>query len=486
MPEIKVLEVPKWGLSMQDATVNEWLVAVGEAFAIGQPVCELESSKIMNEMEAPFASTLRMILANPGDTVDVQGPLALCCDEVVSDEELVSFSKALSGSQHGLSDPEQNKQEAELSDYESVASEVAVGDNHQTRYVEKDGEAVPETLRGYCDDGVNVTPRARKFAKKHDINLQQIDGTGRAQRISIADIVSSVQSAGGDLSFVPQTGAHSNQSSATPAAKVLAQKLGIKLSSVAGSGPKGKITKDDVVRFDSESRDKEKSTSFESKSLTGMRRTIAKRLSDSKLSAPHYRVAIDCNLDELLKARKWINKQYDDINVSVNDFIVKASALALLEVPELNVQFDGETIKHYQHVDMAVAVAMPNGLVTPIIAHADTKSLRQISSEIKNLVTKAKAGTLQSHEFQGGTFTVSNLGMFGISQFDAIINPPQAAILAVGASRQTPTVVDGEIVIADIVTFNLSSDHRIIDGALAARFLSVLKTLIENPVALSV
>ncbi len=212
-----------------------------------------------------------------------------------------------------------------------------------------------------------------------------------------------------------------------------------------------------------------------------MRRTIANRLQQSKQTAPHYRVHIDAELDSLLDARRRINDANTEARVSVNDFIVKACACALMRVPALNVQFDGETVRQFADADIAVAVALEEGLITPIIKAANTKGLIAISNEMRDLATRAKLGTLKADEFQGGTFSVSNLGMYGIKQFDAVINPPQGAILAIGASEVRPVIRDGEVASATTVTLSLSSDHRIIDGAVAARFLSVLRGYLEQP-----
>jgi pyruvate dehydrogenase E2 component (dihydrolipoamide acetyltransferase) len=225
----------------------------------------------------------------------------------------------------------------------------------------------------------------------------------------------------------------------------------------------------------------EAAPAFEEAPLTGMRKTIAARLQQSKQTAPHYRVQIDAEIDDLLAARKQINDANTDVKVSVNDFIVKACASALMKVPALNVQFDGEVIRQFSDADIAVAVALDEGLITPIVKGANRKGLIAISNEVRDLATRAKLGRLKSEEFQGGTFSVSNLGMFGIKQFDAIINPPQAAILAIGGSEPKPVIRDGELKSVTVVNLSLSSDHRIIDGAVAARFLSVLKGYLQQP-----
>ncbi|WP_396916206.1 dihydrolipoamide acetyltransferase family protein, partial [Mycolicibacterium sp.] len=217
--------------------------------------------------------------------------------------------------------------------------------------------------------------------------------------------------------------------------------------------------------------------------LSAMRRAIASRLQESKRNAPHFRLTVDLKIDDLLRLRDEINATVAGVKLSVNDFIVKACAMALVKVPDVNIQYDeqAQSVLRYASADVSVAVALPAGLITPIVRGADGRSLAEISAEIATLVTKAKAGTLQPDEFQGGTFTVSNLGMFGVRQFDAIINPPQGAILAVGTATERPEIAGGELVSTTIMSVTLSCDHRVIDGATGARFLQQLRAYVESP-----
>jgi pyruvate dehydrogenase E2 component (dihydrolipoamide acetyltransferase) len=214
-----------------------------------------------------------------------------------------------------------------------------------------------------------------------------------------------------------------------------------------------------------------------------MRRTIAGRLQASKQTAPHFRVSLDVKLDTLLRLRKQINAANPAVNISVNDFVIKACASALVKSPAINVQYDeaSQTIRSFKDADISVAVAIDDGLITPIVKTANSKTLSEISTDMRTLATKAKAATLKPEEFQGGSFSISNLGMFGVKQFDAIINPPQGAILAVGGGEPRAVVENGELAVATVMTLSLSSDHRVIDGADAAQFLQLLKQFIENP-----
>ncbi len=215
-----------------------------------------------------------------------------------------------------------------------------------------------------------------------------------------------------------------------------------------------------------------------------MRKVIAKRLSESKQIVPHFYLSLDCELDALMKIRKDLNEGATDYKLSVNDFVIKATASALVKFPAANVSWTDDAIVQYERADISVAVATPNGLITPIIKDAAHKSLKEISNEMKELAAKAKDGKLKPQEFQGGTISVSNLGMFGIREFAAIINPPQGAILAIGAGEQRAVIKDGQVKAAMVMTVTMSLDHRAIDGSVGAEFLQVFKKLIESPMSL--
>jgi len=219
--------------------------------------------------------------------------------------------------------------------------------------------------------------------------------------------------------------------------------------------------------------------------LTGMRKVIARRLVESKQTVPHFYLTIDCHVDEMMKVRAALNERApDEVKISINDLIVKAVALALRKVPDANASWTDEGIRRWKSVDVSVAVAIPQGLITPIVRRADEKGLAAISTEMKDLAGRAREGKLKPEEFQGGTFSISNMGMYGIRQFDAVINPPQACILAVGASEQRPVVKDGAVSVATMMTCTLSCDHRVVDGALGAELLAAFKSLIEFPAAM--
>ena len=273
----------------------------------------------------------------------------------------------------------------------------------------------------------------------------------------------------------------------SPLAKRLAKQLDINLKLVNGSGPNGRIVKFDIENFDHNKKENINNISlsednFEIIKNTSMRKTIAARLVKSKNEAPHFYLSLDCNLDKLLEIRASINtKSNDKYKISVNDMIVKAASASLIKVPKANASWEDENTKYYKNTDISVAVAIDGGLITPIVRNVQSKGLYDISSDMKYLSSKAKEGKLLPAEYIGGSFSISNLGMFGIKQFSAVINPPQGAILAVGAGERKAIVINENISIATVMSVTLSCDHRVIDGAVGAEFLSVFKEYIENP-----
>lgn len=284
---------------------------------------------------------------------------------------------------------------------------------------------------------------------------------------------------------------------ATPLAKRIAADKGIALASIQGTGPHGRITKHDVETAKPGAAPvaaaptanipqtpvwqilEKQGQAFEAIPNNNIKKVTARRLSESKQTIPHFYLSVDCKLDNLLAMRKRINES--GVKVSVNDFVIRAVSLALREVPAANAVWTDDAVLKFKDVDVSVAVATPNGLITPIIKKADTKGLAAISGEMKDLAERARIGKLKPEEFQGGGFTISNLGMFGVKTFSAIINPPQSCILAVGAGEQRPVVENGKIEIATVMTCTLSVDHRSVDGSVGAEFLGAFKRRIEDP-----
>ncbi|MCZ2154287.1 MAG: 2-oxo acid dehydrogenase subunit E2 [Bryobacterales bacterium] len=263
-----------------------------------------------------------------------------------------------------------------------------------------------------------------------------------------------------------------------PRALRAAKELGVDIASVTGSGPNGRVTEADVRASVSAMRTM-------ATQLSGMRKMIGARLQQSKRDAPHFRVHMDVEVDRFLQQLERLNADHPGIRITMNDLLIKASALALLQEPQLNVQFDGQTVQASANANISVAMAVKDGLIAPVVREADRKTVVEIAEEMRDFALRAKAKAIKSEELEGGTFSLSNLGMFGVKQFDAIINPPQVAILAIGAAEPRAIIKNGAVCPATVMTLCLSSDHRVIDGAIAARFLATLRTHISSPTSLA-
>lgn len=315
-------------------------------------------------------------------------------------------------------------------------------------------------------------------------SIQPTAPTSTPKSVGAPSVVASANSTTGERLF------------ASPLAKRVAEQNQINLANITGSGPRGRIVKADVEQAALSPSPQNEHTSVQTTvygdsgyadlPLNNMRKVIARRLTESKQQVPHFYLNVDCELDALLALRADVNARLEGSKLSVNDFIVRACALALIKVPEANVSWMDTHIRQFQAADISVAVAIDGGLVTPVVRSANLKSMKDISAEVKILADKARAGKLAPEDYQGGSFTISNLGMYGIKQFSAIINPPQACILAVGAGEKRPVVKYDALVVATVMSCTLSADHRAVDGAVGARFLEAFKSLIEDPLRLLV
>jgi pyruvate dehydrogenase E2 component (dihydrolipoamide acetyltransferase) len=503
MSEIEAITVPKWGLTMTEGTVSEWLVREGAQVNVGDAVMDMETSKIVNTVESIVAGKLRRIVANAGDTLEIGALLGVLAEDDVADSEIDTFvttfviegvaSTDMIGPDSASSAASEAQQEPDIQP-EPIAKAAPA----------EQSSALSELAEGADDSEVSASNHARRLAQQYKINLHNVTASGRHGRVSREDVVAAVVAADGSIESAPpvptstepqpSTGDDS-QVKATSVARRLAKELGVNLNDCRPTGRHGKVCKYDVEAANAllngtaapvaptPEMAAAAQAAFEELPLTGMRRTIASRLQSSKQEIPHYRVSMDVQLDALLALRKQINGADPSVNVSVNDCLIKAAAMTLVKTPDVNVQFDeaSQSVRRFRDADVAVAVAIEDGLITPIVKAANDKTLSQISSEMRELATRAKTGTLKPDEFQGGSFSISNLGMYGVKQFDAIINPPQCAILAVGGGEERAVVTDGQLSVATVMTLSLSSDHRVIDGALAAQFLNLLKRYIETP-----
>ena len=424
------ITMPALSPTMTDGTLAKWLKAEGDAVEAGDVIAEIETDKATMEVEAVDEGVLGKIVVQAGtENVPVNDIIAVLLEDGESADDIdvdVILSEV-------MPEPEAKADEVEGS--------------NQVKQKQDSSTAVAKAPSAQDDKRIRIfaSPLAKRIAADKGIDLSTIQGSGPRGRIVKADVENA------------QSGA----------------------VSVSAGAP--------VVDVPADAKVNEFGQAYIELPNNNIKKITAKRLLESKTTVPHFYLTIECQLDNLLAARKEINEQAGgDYKLSVNDFIVKACAMALKAYPAANVSWTDDAVRQYINADISVAVATPNGLITPIVKAAETKGLRQISEEVKELAGKARDGKLQPHEFQGGSFTVSNLGMYGIKEFGAIINPPQSCILAVGAGEQRTVVENGEVVIRTVVTCTLSTDHRTVDGAVGAEYLQVLKQYIENPVSMLV
>jgi pyruvate dehydrogenase E2 component (dihydrolipoamide acetyltransferase) len=427
---IYAITMPKWGIEMQQGTITQWHAVPGQAVAKGDTLLDVETEKIVNSVEAPVEGVLRRILADVGSTEPVGALIAVFAQPGVADAEVDAFVAGFRPADTSF-DPDAGRASgnSQASTAAIAASPAATASNPS---------AVAVTTEP--DGGTRVSPIARRLAERLGIDVTKIKGTGTHGRVSKEDV---------------EAYAASLQADAVPTAA----------KAVAGS------TQDTGSQAPTRER------------LSAMRATIARRLLESKQTIPHYRLSIDVDLASLDTRRAELNAASPG-TVSVNDLLVRATALALVRHPAVNAQLHGDEVLKFAHADVCIAVATDNGLVTPIVRAAERKTVAQIAREISDLAQRARAGKLTREEINGGTFTISNLGMFGVDRFDAIINPPQVAILAAGAAIDRVVARNGEPAVRRMATLTLSCDHRVVDGATAAKFLATLRELIELPASL--
>lgn len=513
--KIHEVSMPKWGMEMSEGTITEWRFSVGDQVNADDELVEIETSKIVNTLNSYNTGVLRRILAQPGETHPVGALIGVLAEGEVSDAEIDQFvaSKGAATAQATAGPATAEQESAAPAPRAAAAAPPRIDSGRSLSQASAvvasaSGTSAAAALSDADDSAVSASPVARRLAKKYGINLNNLSATGRHGRVSKRDVEEAVQRAGGQISQRSTAAARSrtrsladdSQVSATPVARRLAKKLDVNLHDCRATGRRGRVSKYDVEAAHALFRAAEglphpsaldlaesvvaAASQVQERPLEGMRKTIAARLQSSKQTAPHYRVTMDVELDALLAVRRQINESNPEAQVSVNDFLIKACAAALVRTPKVNIQFDGTTIRQYTDADISIAVTLDNGLITPVVKKANTLGVIEISRRTRDLITRARLGTLKPHEFQGGTFSISNLGMYGVKQFDAIINPPQGAILAVGTAEMKPVVKDGQLAVATVMTLSLSSDHRVIDGVLAAEFLQALKRFLQYPASM--
>lgn len=428
-----IITMPALSPTMTEGTLVKWIMNEGDAVRSGDMLAEIETDKATMEVEAIDEGILARILVPEGtEGVPVNAPIAVLLED---GEDASAIDAALAA--------------APAPAPMAPAAEAPAAKPIPAAAIPTPAPTPAPAADPVSGDGrILASPLAKRMAAQAGLELAQVSGSGPRGRIVKADIEAAV--AGGVAAVAP-----------APAAPAP--------SSIPASAAVPAAPGDD----------------FELEKLSSMRKIIARRMTESKQQAPHFYLTVDCEIDALLALRKQLNDKADGAyKLSVNDLVIKAAAVALMKVPDANVGYSEEGLRRYRNANISVAVASEKGLITPIIRNANGKGLEAISKEMRELAQKANDGKLTPEEYQGGSFSISNLGMFGIKQFDAVINMPQGCILAVGAGEQRPVVKDGALAIATVMSVTVSVDHRAVDGAVGARFLAAFKGLIQDPMTM--
>jgi pyruvate dehydrogenase E2 component (dihydrolipoamide acetyltransferase) len=440
--------MPALSPTMTEGTLSRWLKKEGEEIKSGDVIAEIETDKATMEVEAVDEGVLGKILVGDGtEGVKVNEPIGVLVEPA---EAVPAAAASPAGSKDAAPPPAQASPDP--SPVAEGAAEVAPPPRPAPP---------PSAQRGNGHDAeggrIFVSPLARRMAQQAGLDLRALRGSGPNGRIVKVDIEAAVKGA---------------RPAAAPAAPAAAAPAPAAPIAARAPAPAPTITAPHRLIPN-----------------TTMRKVIARRLAEAKQTIPHFYVSIDIDIDALLKLRSGLNaKSPKDgpgaFRLSVNDMLIKAASVTLRRLPRVNATYTEDNIIEYEDVDISVAVSIPDGLITPIIRKADQKGLAAISNEMKGLIERARAGKLKPEEFQGGGFSISNMGMYGVSEFAAVINPPQAAILAVAAGQQRPVVKDGQVTVATMMTCTLSVDHRVVDGALGAEWLAAFKSVVEDPLSL--
>ena len=453
--------MPKLSPTMEEGQLSRWLKKEGDKVSMGEPLAEIDTDKATMEMQALGNGVLRKILIQEGESAPLGQLIAIIG---APDEDISSLT-----TEGGTSQPDQPANSS------ADSSEAKASEAPQAK-PESKSEAQPETPpanapkagdkavspSGNGDQSKPVTavktgrlivsPLAARMAAESGIDLRTVSGSGPGGRIIKRDVEGLIQ----------------GKAAAAPAAAGDGQRLRL----VDGGQTQPQIAAEPSAYRDAP--------------VSEMRRTIAKRLVTSLGPIPHFFLTTEIEMDRAAEMRSGINALDPELKISVNDIIIKVAAAALRQHPQVNASFQDKVVRYYEHADIGVAVAIEDGLITPIVRSADQKSLSQIAAEVRDLAARARNRKLRPEEFMGATFSISNLGMFGIDEFTAVINPPEGAILAVGAMAPKPVVRENEIVIRQIMRVTMSCDHRVIDGATGAKFLQTFKKILENPLFLVV
>ncbi len=484
MSGLRAFTMPKWGIEMTEGTIAEWMIAEGGEFARGDVLTLIETDKITNEYEAEFPARLARIVSPAGETRPVGALLAVFAEADVNIDVAAV--------------------DAFIASYRPGGAAAEATTTNLSPMIAPASAAAPLTPAATLPPDLAISPAAKARVLEGALDVSAIQGSGRSGRVTLQDVLQIGRPAPPPRATAPvaiSATAEDRTYFASPLARRIAAQHGIDLGKIAGSGRNGRVGKVDVLALVRPAETAPLAapaiTAAPSSAvspaplpaatddvtvvrMSPMRKAIARQLTLSKSNIPHFYLRNGARIDSLLALRAQAKRAAGEAP-SINDYLVRACALALKAHPAVNVQVHGDDIHQFAHADVAVAVATEKGLLTPIVRAADTKSVAAISAEVKRLAARAREGRLATEEFQGGSFSLSNLGMFGIEQFDAIINPPQGAILAVGAAREETAATSHALTFTTRIHLSLSCDHRAIDGAVGARFLAELTRLIETP-----
>lgn len=537
----EVIRMPKMSDTMEEGVIASWLKKVGDQVSSGDILAEVETDKATMELESYEDGTLLYIGIKEKESVRVDGIIAIIGEKgedytalleespVVADKIETSENPEVSAPKESIDTSSINAtvirmpkmsdtmEEGVIASWlKKVGDKISSGDilaevetdkatmelesyeDGELLYIgHKTGESVPVdgVLAIIGEKGADYETLLKAEITSSSTTVKETNQPSEALATSAAPVVQA------STSTIQVSSTSNGRIKASPLAKKLAKDLGYDIAQISGSGDHGRIIKKDVEAYQpsaqpakSQATQEEKESSapialpqivgeesFDEMPVSQMRKTIGKRLAESKFNAPHFYVTMEINMDKAIEARKSLN-EISPVKISFNDLIVKATAASLRQHPKVNVSWLGDKIRINHHIHIGIAVAVDEGLLVPVIRFADNKSLSHISAEVKDLAKKAVNKQLQPQDWEGNTFTISNLGMFGVEEFTAIINPPDACILAVGGIKQTAIVKDGQLVVGNVMKVTLSSDHRVVDGALGAAFLQTLKGLLEDPV----
>jgi len=443
-----VIRMPALAAGATDAAVQSWLVSVGDRVEVGQEIVEIETEKAVVEYEAEAAGTVAALFVEAGDAAAVGSPIAVLAEDGESPEQAIAAAGVSAPAPAAAPAAPAEAPAPAAAPAEAPAPSAAPAQAEAPAPVTAPAAAPAAPSEGADHEGrLFASPLVRKLARERGIDLSGIAGSGPHGRIVRRDLDALLTSEAAPT--------------AAPAASAPAAPAPAPAASASGAA-------------------------FADVPHTGMRRAIARRLTESVTTVPHFFLEADCVVDEVLELRARINER-SDVKISVNDFVLKAVAAAMLDVPDANAIWTDEATRRFTGVDIGVAVSIPGGLVTPVVRGVEGLSLSGISRTVRDLAERARAGRLKQHELEGGSFAVSNLGMYGTSRFSAIINPPHSGILAVGAAQKRPVVGDdGDLTVATVMSVALSADHRVLDGALAAQWLAAFTERIQHPLSLLV